>query len=171
MKKIIIIYGIIAGLVIVVPITLSIQYGNGSIWFGYLIIFIAFSAIYVATRQYRDHYLGGIIDFKIALQVGLGITAVAGVLYTLVWEVYLAFTDFRFIEDYAQAIIANARNSSASEAEIAATKQQVEAFKTQYRNPLIRLPQTLIEILPPGIIVSLFSAAVLRNHRSIKASK
>ena len=45
------------------------------------------------------------------------------------------------------------------------------AFVEQYRNPLFRLPMTFIEIFPVGVIVSLATAALLRNSRFLPARK
>jgi hypothetical protein len=38
-----------------------------------------------------------------------------------------------------------------------------------YGNPLYRIPITFIEMFPVGLLVSLISAAVLRNSRILRA--
>jgi hypothetical protein len=38
-----------------------------------------------------------------------------------------------------------------------------------YRNPLIRMPMTFLEIFPVGLLISLISAAVLKNPRVLPA--
>jgi hypothetical protein len=38
-----------------------------------------------------------------------------------------------------------------------------------YRNPLFRMPITLTEIVPPGLLVSLVSASLLSNSRFLPA--
>ena len=50
-------------------------------------------------------------------------------------------------------------------AEIAAFSSEMEAFKLQYAQPLFRMAITLSEIAPVGLLVSLVSAALLRNSR------
>ncbi len=47
----------------------------------------------------------------------------------------------------------------------------METFKAQYANPLFRLPMTFIEIFPVGVLVSLISAAILRNPRVLPARR
>ncbi len=42
-------------------------------------------------------------------------------------------------------------------------------FETMYRNPLLRMPMTCVEIFPVGVLVSLVSALVLRNPRALPA--
>jgi hypothetical protein len=44
-------------------------------------------------------------------------------------------------------------------------------FAVQYADPLYRLPVTFIEIFPVGVLVSLISAAVLRNPRVLPARR
>ena len=39
-----------------------------------------------------------------------------------------------------------------------------EAFATMYRNPMYRVPMTFVEMFPVGVLISLISAAVLRNQ-------
>ena len=63
MKRLIFSYGTISGFIIIVTLTLSIELGHGHVWLGYLIMFIAFSMIYVAVKRYRDETLGGVISF------------------------------------------------------------------------------------------------------------
>jgi hypothetical protein len=165
MKRSILTYGVVAGVVIIVVNTASIELGHAHAWLGFLVMFIAFATIFVAIKQYRDQVLGGVITFSTALLMGLGISAVAGVIYVLVWEVYLAMTDFEFVETYANMLIEAKKSSGASDADIAATVQGMQEFRAQYMNPLFRLPMTMLEIFPVGLLVSLVSAGVLRNHR------
>jgi hypothetical protein len=164
MKKSILTYGAVAGFVVVIVNFSSIHLGHASAWLGFLVMFIAFATIFVAIKQYRDQVQGGVITFSTALLMGLGISAVAGVIYVLMWELYLVMTDYGFIESYTNSLIDAKRSSGASEAEIAATVQQMDDFRVQYMNPLFRLPVTMLEIFPVGLVVSLVSAGVLRNH-------
>ena len=46
---------------------------------------------------------------------------------------------------------------------------EMERFKANYANPLYRLPMTFSEIFPVGILVSLVTAALLRNRRFLPA--
>ena len=50
-------------------------------------------------------------------------------------------------------------------AEIAAFDAEMDDFKLLYAQPLFRMAITLSEIAPVGLLVSLVSAAVLRNSR------
>ena len=166
MRRSILIYGTIAGFIIIVTNTISLEIGHGQAWLGLLVMFIAFSTIFVAIKQYRDETLGGVISFAIALLLGLGISAIAGVVYVAIWELYLALTDYAFIEFYATSIVEARNLGGASESELGEVAAKAEQFRAQYSNPLYRLPVTFLEVFPAGLLVSLGSAAVLRNHHS-----
>ena len=165
------IYGVISGLVIITINTASLEFGAGQAWLGFLVMFIAFSSIFVAIKQHRDQVQGGVITFKAGLLLGLGIAATASVVYVLIWEVYLAATDYAFIENYINAIIEARRLAGATEAEIAQVMAETGQLRQQYANPLMRLPMTFLEIFPVGTLVSLVSALALRNHTAHTSSR
>ena len=61
--------------------------------------------------------------------------------------------------------VASADSPSSSFLEFAKIEQEMAAFANDYRNPLIRLPMTFIEIFPAGFLVSLISAGILRTKK------
>jgi hypothetical protein len=85
------------------------------------------------------------------------------------WEITLAVTDYAFIDDYSDAAVEAARAKGASAAEVEKVITQMSEFRAQYADPLFRLPVTFIEIFPVGCLVSLISAALLRNSRFLPA--
>jgi len=169
MKKLILVYGAISGLVIIVINTLSLELGIAHVWLGFLVMFIAFSSIFFAVKQYRDDTLGGVIHFGTGFLVGLGITVIASLVYVLVWELYLAMTDYAFIDAYIASIIEGRQAAGASEAELAATIADTETIRQQYANPLLRLPMTFVEVFPVGVLISLISAVILRESQTLAA--
>ena len=62
MQRSILIYGAISGFIIIVTNTISLEIGHGDVWLGFLVMFIAFSMIFVAIKQHRDATLGGVIS-------------------------------------------------------------------------------------------------------------
>jgi hypothetical protein len=106
-----------------------------------------------------------VIRFWPAFGLGLGVSAVAAVFYVAMWEASCAISGIDFARDYAAGLIADKRAAGASAAELARFEQEMAAFRVSYANPLIRLPMTFSEIFPVGLIVSLASAALLRNPR------
>ncbi|HNP36212.1 MAG TPA: DUF4199 domain-containing protein [Woeseiaceae bacterium] len=166
MQRIILIYGVLAGLVVISCMTLGIELGRSQAWLGFLVMFIAFGSIYIAIKHHRDDELGGLISFSRALLIGLGISAIAGLVYVVVWEVYLAATDFGFVDDYVDAMVAGKEAAGASDSELAQIARDGDRFRAQYANPFFRLPMTFVEIFPVGLLVSIVSAALLGNRKS-----
>ncbi len=176
MLRIILIFGVAAGLIVAVPMCLMVTFGDPdsathSQFTGYAIMLVALSLVFVGVKRHRDRALGGVIKFAPALLMGLAISAVAAVVYVIGWEVALAATDFAFMDAYASAAIEAARAKGLSPAEVEALAVQMESFKAQYANPLFRAPITFIEIFPVGVLVSLISAALLRNARFLPARR
>ncbi len=174
MSRIILIFGIAAGLIVAVPMCLLVanaEPGSAatSHFTGYLIMLLALSLVFLGVKRLRDRELGGVIRFFPALLAGLGISAVASVIYVIGWEITLAITDFAFIDSYSNAAVEAARAKGASAAEVEAVIVQMAEFRQQYANPFFRLPITFVEIFPVGLLVSLISAALLRNSRFLPA--
>jgi hypothetical protein len=168
--------GVLAGLIVGVPMILmtltlgeSAPTGAVGMAIGYTTMLVALSVIFLALKRQRDVVNGGVIKFLPAFLMGLGISAVAGVLYVLAWEVSLAISGMDFGALYAEHLIEAAKARGASEAEIAAEIAKAEEFAKMYANPLYRIPITFTEILPVGILVSLISALLLRNSRFMPA--
>ncbi len=137
--------------------------------FGYSVMLVAMSFIFVGVKRYRDIECGGVIRFFPALGLALLIALIATIAYTLIWEMYLAATHYRFMDDYIASMLTKARADGKSAAEIAGMKAELDGMRTMYANPLIRLPMTAMEVAPVGLAVSLFSAALLRNPRLLPA--
>ena len=171
MLKKILSYGVVAGLIDGIPLSVLViamdgqppmQYG---MVIGYLTMLIALSAVFIAIKRYRDTELGGVIGFWPALGIGLGITVVAGIIYVAAWESAVAITHLDFGTAYANALIDQEKAKGVSGEALAKFTAEMEAFKKQYANPLFRLPMTFAEIFPVGVLVSLVSAGLLRNSR------
>ena len=174
-SNIVLLYGSIAGLIVAVPmvalmVTLTAETApdNGALY-GYLTMIVALTAVFLGVKHYRDKVLGGAVRFVPALLVGLGISAVASVIYALGWEISLALTGFDVPAVYMREMLEGARARGASPSEIDSITRQAESFARLYANPLYRLPITFVEMFPIGAAIALFSAALLRNSRFLPA--
>jgi len=171
----ILIYGVIAGAVVGVPLSVLTLTMSGQAMMhygmlvGYLTMLIALSAAFLAIKRHRDVDLGGVIKFWPALALGLGISFVAGVIYVIAWEASCAIAHVDFASAYARAMIAEQVAKGVSGPALARFKAEMEQFKLQYANPLYRWPMTFAEIFPVGVIVSLVSAGLLCNSRFMPA--
>lgn len=170
MKRIVFAYGLIAGTIILgasylVFIVLGDQFSHSqNELFGYLVMIIGLSLIFVGVKQYRDKYLGGVIKFGKAFMVGFYIALIASTLYVVNWEIYMQRAGSQdFITSYQNSIIEKMKESGATEAEINAQIEQNEYYAKIYNNAFFRILITYSEILPAGLLISLLSAALLKN--------
>jgi len=126
---------------------------------------LAFLMIYFGVRSYRDNVADGHITFGRAFQVGFLIMAVASVCYVATWQVvYYKFMP-DFTDKYAAYEVAKAKQSGATDAQIAEKAKQMAEFKEMYRNPLVNVALTFLEPLPVGLVFTLVTAGVLSRKR------
>lgn len=169
-------YGSLAGMVIISVMLTGLVAADrdsffASMWFGFLVMLVAMIFMFVGVKRYRDVEHGGVIRFKPAFLMGLATAAVAALAYILVWEVYLAATGYRFMDEYLAGIAADLRAEGKSAAEVSREMAKHEWLRANYPNPLIRIPLTFIEIFPVGLLVALISAGLLRNPKLLPATR
>ncbi len=177
MFKTALVYGAVAGLfilgVILIGIIAAAGAGNGHLlssqFLGYLVMIVGLSTIFLAIRDYRNKRLGGVIKFLPAFGIGVLIAAIAGVFYVVSWEIYLAATNYAFMDNYVAQVIEARRAAGVTGAELEAQIAELNGMKEAYANPLFRLPMTFAEIFPVGLLIALISAAVLRNPKVLPA--
>lgn len=169
MQRIVLIFGLIAGLIVSTFMVCSISYCystnnfDGSLVVGYAAMLLAFSMVFVGIKNYRDKYNNGSISFGKAFKVGLYISLVASTIYVLVWLVdYYVFVP-DFMEKYTTHVIDEARKSGASAAEIQEQIKTMEESSKFYETPIGVILLTYMEILPVGLIVTLISALILKR--------
>jgi len=171
MKKIIITYGLIAGLItmsfmIVSTIVWKVNgTENQSMFIGFLGMFIAFIFVFVGIKNYRDKQNGGVITFVDAFKIGFFIALIASSIYTLVWMLQFHFFMPEFMEKFAAKAIEDYKSSGLSAAEMTKKITEMETMRENYKNPLYRIGYTLIEILPLGTIIALIAALVMMRRK------
>ncbi|MEQ1784561.1 MAG: DUF4199 domain-containing protein [Hyphomonadaceae bacterium] len=173
MFRIILLYGIPGAIIVGGPMLWGMLTGqqdqsNGAI-IGYTTMLVALTGVFLGVKHYRDRDLGGVIKFLPALGVGLAISAVASLGWVIAWEISLAITKFDFGAMYSQMMIESAKAEGASAVKLAQVAKDGQAFAVMYANPLFRMGMTFIEMFPIGIVISLVSAALLRNSRFLPA--
>jgi hypothetical protein len=170
MKKIVLVYGLIAGFIVGGMILVSIplwqneilNFDNGEL-VGYTTMVIALSMVFFGIKSYRDNYSKGVITFWGGCKVGLLITLVASICYALSWEVSFATMGDEFTQQMTDHYFQEMKDGGATEAELQQAKKDWDAFAEMYKNPIIRFGVTLMEILPVGLAISLLSAGLLRK--------
>jgi hypothetical protein len=170
MKKTILICGLAAGFIsasLFIGLMLlgkagDAHFENGAIY-GYTLMILAFSMIFVGTKITRDKHNGGVISFGKAFRVGLYITLIASTIYVAVWLIDYHFFIPDFAEKYAAQAVETLKAAGASEAEVAKKTADMAKFSAMYKNPLFNALITYTEILPVGLLVSLISAWILKK--------
>ncbi|GGG99320.1 DUF4199 domain-containing protein [Mucilaginibacter phyllosphaerae] len=169
MKKIVIVFGLIAGCIVSASMLVSIagcySSGNfeGNMLLGYASMILAFSLIFVGIKSYRDKQGNGFISFGKAFKIGVYISLVASTMYVAAWLVdYYAFIP-DFMDKYTLHVIQKAQASGAGAAEVADKIKQIRSMQSMYNSFLGVVLLTYMEILPVGLVVSLISALILKR--------
>ena len=172
MKKTVLTFGLIAGLMISVlmdgSLLLANKIGSGhnSMLLGYTMMVASFLLVYFGIRSYRDNNLAGQISFGRAFTCGILITLITTVFYVVTWEViYFNFIP-HFMDSYWAAQIHKVQASGLDPATIATKVAAIEHSQQLYQNPLVNMAYTFMEPLPVGLVITLFSAAILRRKAS-----
>jgi len=172
MKKNIIIYGLIAGIVVSILMLSSVNYlshcegnvdYNTSMLIGYASMLIAFSLVFVGIRNYRDKYNEGVISFGKAFKIGIMIVLIASTIYVVAWLIDYYFFIPDFAEKYSAHTLDKLKASGASQIEIDKQTKEMENFVRMFKNPFFNAMMTYIEILPVGLIVTLISSLILKR--------
>src|ERR1700743_66605 len=169
MTKKIIIYGLIAG-VISISWVIAEMLGFHSIknyegmLLGYSCMLAAFSLIFVAIKNFRDNN-GGIITFGKAFRIGFTVAFIASTIYVIIWLIDYHFFIPDYYDKYGDYVIAQIKASNAS----AAIKQKkIIDMQNQvafYKNPIMMILMTYVEILPVGLLISLLAAVILKRKQ------
>lgn len=171
MKKNILIYGIIAGIVVSVLMLFNVNYigqsgkvsYNTSVLFGYASMLIAFSLVYVGIRNYRDKYNGGVISFGKAFKTGILMVLIAATFYVVAWLIDYYFFVPDYMDKYSAHMLEELKASGASQAEIDKETKKIADMVTMLKNPLFNAMIAYAEILPVGLVVTLISSLILKR--------
>lgn len=172
MKKNIIIYGLIAGIVVSALMLSSVNYlshcegnvdYNTSMLIGYASMLIAFSMIFVGIRNYRDKYNEGLISFGKAFRIGATIALIASTIYVIAWMIDYFYFIPDFMDKYSSHMIEELKSSGASQLEIDKQIEEMARFGKMYKNPFFNALMTYMEILPVGLVVTLISSLILKR--------
>jgi len=174
MKKNIIIYGLIAGIIVSILMLFSVNYlshskgidYNTSLLIGYASMLIAFSLVFVGIRNYRDKYNNGVISFGKAFRIGLFIVLIASTIYVVAWLIDFYFFIPDFMDKYSASMVSELKASGASQVEIDKQTTEMANMTAMLKNPFFNAMMTYVEILPVGLVVALISALILKRKSS-----
>ena len=178
MKKTVLTFGLISGVMISVLMGGSMLFANrfGSghsmvgMSIGYTMMVASFLLIYFGIRSYRDNTLGGQISFGRAFACGILIALITTFCYVATWEIlYFNFMP-HFMDSYFAAQIHKVQSSSLDPATTAARVAAIQRSQQLYQNPIVNMAYTFIEPFPVGLIITLTSAAILRRKARVEST-
>jgi hypothetical protein len=175
MKKIVLTFGLISGLIMSVlmggSLLLADKIGSShSLLLGYTIMVASFLLVYFGIRSYRDNALDGKISFGRAFACGILITLISSVCYVVMWEVlYFNFMP-HFMDSYFAAQIHKLQSAGLDAATTAARVAAIQHSQQLYQNPLVNMAYTIMEPLPVGLLMTLISATLLRRRSTTSSS-
>ena len=128
-----------------------------SMMVGFSGMILAFFFVAWGIKQQREEY-NGVISFGKAFLTGIWITLIISTVYVLVWLVIFYNFFPNFAEHYTNMAIAKANPN-----EVAKVTEEMNSFKEMYKNPVMVILFTYMEIVPLGIMFSLISALILKK--------
>jgi fumarate reductase subunit C len=176
MKKVILVYGAIAGTIVSAMMFITmliwndgkVEIKNGEL-LGYSTMIIAFTMIFFGIKSFRDNYSNGTISFLKATQVGVLIALVASLMYGVSWEMIYPRVGQELMAKMGEKRFDELKKKETSEVEIQKAKDEWAGFLEMYKNPFVRFGMTLVEIFPVGLVITLICAALLRKKEFLPA--
>lgn len=168
MKKTIITFGLISGVISSVLMVCTIPFAHRigfdkALILGYTSIVLSFLLVYFGIRSYRDNVADGHISFGKAFGIGICITLISCVFYVGTWEVLYHTVYPDFMDTYSASMIAKAQASGASAQAVQAKINEMQQMKVLYANPIYNVLYTFIEPFPVGLLITLISSVALRK--------
>ena len=174
MKKIILTFGLISGVLISLMMALTVPFQDKighSYVIGYATIVLSLLLSYFGIRSYRDNVGNGNITFTRAFAVGISITIISCLCYVATWEIiYYNFMP-DFVDKYNAQVLQKMQSSGATAAALQAKTEELKKFKEHYANPFFNVAMTFIEPFPVGLVITLISAAILRKKPQLQSEQ
>ena len=141
MKKTIITFGLISGVISSVLMVCTIPFAHRigfdkALILGYTSIVLSFLLVYFGIRSYRDNVADGHISFGKAFGIGICITLISCVFYVGTWEVLYHTVYPDFMDNIRRTMIAKAQASGASAQAVQAKINEMQQMKVMYANPI-----------------------------------
>ncbi len=172
MKKNIIVFGLIAGIIVSVFMILGMAHlidtddFEHSMVLGYTSMLIAFAFVFVGIKNQRDKHNMGVITFGQGFKTGFWITLIASTMYVVTWMIDFHFFIPDFMDKYSAHMVDQAKTAGKTAGEIDQLVSDMDSYKEMYKNPFLVVLLTYMEILPVGILITLISAFILKRKKN-----
>ena len=176
MKKTVLTFGLISGVIIAVLMGINSLFADRigfdrAVYVGYATMLVAFLLVPFGIKSYRDNVGDGEITFGRAFTVGILITLICCVFYVVSWQILYYTVLHDFPEKYAAYLMETERAAGATPEQLAQKLEEVNQMKAMLDNPLIAPAVIFVaEPLPVGFGMTLVSALILRKRRKLRPS-
>lgn len=173
MRKTVFTYGLISGIIsagflfgsMLYMKNRGTDYLDNGMMIGYASMLLSFILIYFAQASYRDNIGNGHITYGKAFQVGLIVTVISCLCYTIAWMFISAYIVPDFMEKYQEYSISKMQSSGMTAAQIAKKSEEMKQMAQLYKNPFFKAGITFLEPFPVGLVVTLISSFIVRIKR------
>jgi hypothetical protein len=170
MKKIVLTFGVLCGLLpvltMVIGLLMDSGHGSGSLVLGWTVIILSSLFIFFGVRSYRENYNNGVISFGKAFQVGILIALTGGLMYVLVWEIMY----FNFMHDMMDGYFTMEMDKMKASGASPEQMEKSKAFWEMYKNnPFVNAAMTILEPLTITVPVTLISSLILKRNTKKEA--
>ncbi len=176
MKNHILKFGLIAGTVIVgIPVISGFIIGYGPDSFkmgeiiGYSTMVLSLLVIFFASKEYQKQHPTEVIGFTRIFTLGLGISAIAGLMFGIYNVVYVTYISPEFMDQYYEYYLQGIRDSGAAAEEIIAQIAKIESEKEMFMNPMVNFLVMFATVFIIGLVISMISGLFQRDKNRQQA--
>ena len=170
MKKTVLNYGLISGSVAAllmagtaIYFTRSGDFSNGAL-IGYTGILLSMAFVFIGIKAYRDNDRDGVLSFGEGFKVGILISIISCLCYTLAWMVVNSLFLPDFMDKYIAYSVEQMKATNPTPEQLSQYMDEMDAYKTM--NPVVKNAMVFLEPFPVALIVTVLSAAILQKKAS-----
>lgn len=130
--------------------------------FGWMSILTSLSFVFFGIKHFRDQFNDGIVTFGKALLIGLGISAIAGLVIGILDIIYVVVINPDFVNEYIQYTLDGLKETLSVE-ELAIQRVKLIEDMKLFDSPVFAGIFMFGLVFSCGIIISLISALILQK--------
>ncbi len=154
-------WGVIMGIVLIIYYLLMFFLElNLQKWVGYVSYVFLIAVLIVATINYRDKTLGGVITYGQALGFGVILMLFASIIYAIFFYIFAVYIDPEFINKTLAMVEEEYTKAGLTDEQIEAALGMVKKFMSPILISLISIPTYVFM----GLIFSLVTSAFLKKN-------
>jgi hypothetical protein len=171
MKKVVLIYGLVSGVVSAILLVATIPYINSADFrkgdvLGYASIVLTVLLVFFGVRSYRENAARAGLSFGRGFAVGILITLISCGCHVVTFQMIY----FKFVPDFgdrfAACMVERAKTSGGDPRKIDETAKTAQRLKQLYDKPGTNAAVAFAEAFPVGLIATILSAVILRRRES-----